>query len=61
MWQELGWALCLVAILEGLVLFAAPQHWQRMVQQALNMEPRTLRLIGACAVAVGLIALRLTR
>jgi uncharacterized protein len=61
MWRELGSALCLVAILEGLVLFAIPRAWQRMAYEALKMDPRTLRIIGASAMAVGLVALHLTR
>lgn len=59
--SDLWSALCLVAVIEGLVLFAMPRQWQRMAYEALKLEPRTLRLIGAGAVALGLIALRLVR
>ncbi len=52
-------AICLVFVLEGLVLFAAPQAWQNMVRQALDLEPRTLRIIGGVAMAIGLVTLRL--
>jgi uncharacterized protein len=50
--------LCLVMVIEGLVLFAAPRAWQHMMREASEMDPRTLRLIGGCVLAVGLIVLR---
>lgn len=52
-------ALCLVLVIEGLILFAAPQGWQAMMREALKMEPRTLRLFGAIAISIGLLTLRL--
>ncbi len=50
-------ALCLVLVIEGLVLFAAPQGWQAMMREALKLEPRRLRVFGAIAVGIGLITL----
>ena len=50
-------ALCLVLVIEGLVLFAAPQGWQAMMREALKLEPRTLRAFGAVAIGIGLITL----
>ena len=50
-------ALCLVLVIEGLILFAAPTAWQNMVRQALEMPPRTLRIIGGVAMAIGLVLL----
>ncbi|MBU6198306.1 MAG: DUF2065 domain-containing protein [Xanthomonadaceae bacterium] len=52
-------ALCLVLVLEGLFLFAAPQAWQRMAEQMRRLDPRQLRLIGAIMVAAGLLLLKL--
>ena len=51
-------ALCLVLVIEGLLLFAAPAAWQAMMRQALTLPPRTLRLFGGGAVVVGLALLR---
>ncbi|GAA0241018.1 DUF2065 domain-containing protein [Rhodanobacter caeni] len=56
--HQLAAALCLVLVLEGLLLFAAPASWQAMMRQALTLSPRTLRLFGAGAVIVGLVLLR---
>ena len=52
-------ALCLVLVLEGLFLFAAPQAWQRMAEQMRRLDPRQLRLIGGIMVAVGMLVLKL--
>jgi uncharacterized protein YjeT (DUF2065 family) len=52
-------ALCLVLVLEGLFLFAAPQAWQRMAEQMRRLDPRQLRLIGGIMVAAGLLLLKL--
>jgi uncharacterized protein len=50
-------ALCLVLVIEGLVLFAAPQGWQAMMREAQKLDPRTLRVFGALAIGVGLVTL----
>jgi uncharacterized protein YjeT (DUF2065 family) len=55
--REFYAALCLVLVIEGLVLFAAPQGWQAMMREAQKLEPRTLRVFGALAIGVGLITL----
>jgi len=57
--QELMAALCLVLVIEGLFLFAAPRAWQRIVEQMRELEPRQLRIIGGVMVGVGVLALKL--
>jgi len=52
-------ALCLVLVLEGLILFAAPKVWKNIVEQARELEPRQLRIIGGVMVGIGVLALRL--
>jgi uncharacterized protein YjeT (DUF2065 family) len=52
-------ALCLVLVIEGLFLFAAPQAWQRVVEQMRQLDPRQLRIIGGVMVGVGVLALQL--
>lgn len=59
--QDLFVALCLVAVLEGLLLFAAPQAWKRMAEQLLAMPLPVLRRIGAVTLGAGLLALWLLR
>jgi uncharacterized protein YjeT (DUF2065 family) len=57
--HELLSALCLVLVIEGLFLFAAPGTWQRIVEQMRELEPRQLRIIGGVMVGVGVLALKL--
>jgi uncharacterized protein YjeT (DUF2065 family) len=57
--HELLAALCLVLVIEGLFLFAAPGTWQRIVEQMRDLEPRQLRIIGGVMVGVGVLALKL--
>jgi len=57
--HELLAALCLVLVIEGLFLFAAPSAWQRIVEQMRELEPRQLRIIGGVMVGVGVLALKL--
>jgi uncharacterized protein len=60
--MSLLWAaLCLVLVIEGLLLFAAPGGWRRMAEHALTLSDRTLRRWGAGMIVVGLIALQLLR
>jgi uncharacterized protein len=57
--RDLYAALCLVLVIEGLVLFAAPKGWQNVMREAQKLDPRTLRLFGAAAIGVGLVTLQL--
>ena len=57
--HELAAALCLVLVLEGLFLFAAPRTWQRMAEQMRQLQPRQLRMIGGVMVAIGMVTLKL--
>ena len=59
--SDLWAALCLVFVLEGLILFAAPAFWKRNAEQMLSTSTGTLRRIGAGALVVGLLALYFVR
>lgn len=52
-------ALCLVLVIEGLFLFAAPGMWKRMAEQLRQLDDRSLRIGGAVMIGVGLLALKL--
>ena len=58
---DLWSALCLVAVLEGLLLFAMPDAWRRAAEQLHAMPNGKLRALGALVVAAGLVALMLVR
>ncbi|MCW5581503.1 MAG: DUF2065 family protein [Luteimonas sp.] len=59
--QDLWAALCLVAVLEGLMLFVAPGGWKRAAEQLRMLPDRQLRTIGGIALAIGLVALHFVR
>lgn len=61
MGKELAIACCLVVVIEGLVLFAAPRAWQRMASELSQVAPKQLRLYGAVAIGVGLLMLQAVR
>lgn len=56
---SLGAAACLVLVIEGLFLFASPALWKRMAEQLQQIDDRTLRMIGAGMIVVGLVVLQL--
>ncbi|HQX91849.1 MAG TPA: DUF2065 family protein [Thermomonas sp.] len=58
---ELWAALCLVAIFEGLLLFAAPAAWKRTVEHMLQMSDEQVRRIGAVVLMLGLVSLWVVR
>lgn len=59
--SDLWAALCLVAILEGLMLFAMPGGWKRAMAQLQEASEPQLRRIGAVVLILGLVALYLVR
>jgi uncharacterized protein YjeT (DUF2065 family) len=59
--SDLWAALCLVLVIEGLFLFAAPAAWKRMVAQLLAQPDRNLSAVGGFMVIVGMVALYLLR
>ena len=61
MFANLAAAMCLVLVIEGLFLFAAPRMWKRMAEQLQQIDERTLRMIGAGMTVVGLAVLQLVR
>lgn len=54
-------ALCLIAVIEGLLLFAAPTAWKRMVEQLFSLPTAQLRAIGGVTLVLGAIALWVVR
>lgn len=59
--SDLWAALCLVAVLEGLMLFAVPGGWKRAAEQMLAMPDRQLRAIGGIVLAAGILGLYFVR
>jgi uncharacterized protein YjeT (DUF2065 family) len=53
MWQELGIALCLLLVLEGILPFLYPRHWRGALLQLTRLSDRQLRLIGLASMLLG--------
>ena len=53
MWQELGSALCLVLVLEGLLPFLSPRTWRGLVAQFGDADDGTLRATGLVMMLLG--------
>lgn len=56
---DLAAALCLVVVIEGLILFAAPGAWKHLAEQLQRIDESSLRFVGGLMVVVGLIALKI--
>ena len=61
MWIDLGRALCLVLVIEGLLLFAAPARWRPMLLRIASLDDREMRTAGLLGIIVGLIFLQLVQ
>ncbi|MEA5123234.1 DUF2065 domain-containing protein [Xanthomonas floridensis] len=59
--HDLLTALCLIVVIEGLLLFAAPRQWKHMVEQLFSLPTAHLRAIGGVTLALGAIALWIVR
>jgi len=61
LWTDLLAALALVLVIEGLLPFANPGGWRRVVLMVARMDDRTLRFVGLSSIIVGLALLTLVR
>ena len=59
--NDLWAALCLVAVIEGLFLFIAPDGWKRAAEQLHAMSNANLRTVGGVVLVLGLVSLHLVR
>lgn len=59
MWQEIGIALCLMLVLEGILPFLNPRRWRGAIVQVLQLTDRQLRLMGLASMLLGTILLYL--
>ena len=53
MWQQLGIALCLVLVLEGILPFLCPQQWRSAIMSLARLSESRLRLIGLASMLLG--------
>ena len=53
MWHDLGVALCLVLVIEGIVPFLYPRRWREMVMVLAEVDDRTMRIAGLVSMLLG--------
>lgn len=59
MWHDLGVALCLVLVIEGIMPFLYPGRWKEMVVTIAGLDDRTMRLFGLGSMVSGVVLLYL--
>jgi hypothetical protein len=50
-------ALALVFVLEGLLPFVFPELWRKMMQEAVQLSERQLRIMGLASISIGMLLL----
>lgn len=60
-WQDLFVAIALVLVIEGLIPFASPGRYRRLVETLGGVSPRQLRVGGLALMIAGLALLYLVR
>ncbi len=53
MWEELGKAVCLMLVLEGMIPFLYPTRWRRLVASLALVSDRQLRIMGLISMVLG--------
>lgn len=53
MWKDLGSALCLMLVVEGILPFLYPSRWRRLLATIALISDRQLRLMGLISMLVG--------
>lgn len=60
-WQDLGAALALVLIFEGMLPFLSPGRWRRTLEMVRDLTDGQLRNMGLFLIGVGALLLYITR
>ena len=60
-WQDLGAALALVLIFEGMLPFLSPERWRRMLEVIRGLNDGQLRNMGLFLISIGALLLYFTR
>lgn len=60
-WQDLFVALALVLVIEGIMPFLSPKSLRRTYAQMVQMDDRSLRIIGLVCMIVGVVLLSIVK
>ena len=53
MWHDLGVAISLLLVLEGILPFVQPERWRKMVTMLSETDNDTLRIMGFITMLIG--------
>jgi len=59
MWREIGIAVSLMLVIEGIIPFLYPGRWRQLVATLADIDNATLRLIGLGSMIAGIVLLYL--
>jgi len=59
MWREIGIAISLMLVIEGIIPFLYPGRWRQLVATLADIDNATLRLIGLGSMIAGIVLLYL--
>ena len=61
MWRDIGIALCLVLVIEGIVPFGHPRRWRALAWSLAEIDDRTMRIAGFVSIVLGTLLLDLIK
>ncbi len=61
MWQDIGTALALVLVIEGIIPFLAPNRWRNLTAVIAQVDNQSIRIVGFVSMMAGLLLLYLVR
>ncbi len=53
MWEDLGRAVCLMLVIEGIIPFLYPGRWRQLVSSLADVSNRQLRIVGLASMLIG--------
>ena len=59
MWEQIGIAIALLLVIEGIIPFLSPNGWRKTLQAISEMPDEKVRLIGLISMIFGVILLYL--
>ena len=53
MWEQIGAALCLVLVIEGLLPVLFPAPWRTLAEALRTVDDKTIRFVGFASMMLG--------
>lgn len=52
-WHDLGVALCLVLVIEGVIPFLYPRRWRELAMMLSEVDDKSMRIAGLTSMLLG--------